>query len=230
MKISERQEYINLHNDREDLLLLQISDIHLWFSIKILEVLEKTIEKHKPDLVVLTGDYFDIPRGAYNFRDFLLRISLRYQVVFIKGNHDTLYGSTIFNLLLDIPNCHCIDDKMFLYESKKGYSYMISSWKNRFNLSKKTNHNNIVLLHNPEKIDENELQHIDIILAGHLHGGQVIFYKSIGTANFPGKFFYKYCMDRTRIKDTILVVSKGLGDTLPIRWNCPKEVILIHIS
>lgn len=230
MNISERREYINLYKKNEDLSILQISDIHLWFSVKILTKLKKIIEQNNPDLVILTGDYYDIPRGAYNFREFLSKISLKYTLIFIKGNHDTLYGASVSNLLLDIPNCYSVDDTTFEYQSKRGYFYTISSWKNRQYLSKKANHINIVLLHNPEKINENELQNIDIILSGHLHGGQFIFFKSKNKVNFPGIFFYKYCVDRKQIKNTTLLVSKGLGDTLPIRWNCPKEVIIIHIN
>jgi hypothetical protein len=46
---------------------------------------------------------------------------------------------------------------------------------------------------------------------------------------FPGAFFYPYCFLNDRCGSARLVVSRGVSDLLPIRWNCPREVVLCHI-
>lgn len=230
MKIIERYEHIDFHNGLENLTIVHISDVHLWYATSILKELEIIILKNNPDLVILTGDYYDLPKGAHNFRSFLCKISLTYTVVFIKGNHDSIYGKKISNLLLNIPNCICAEHSIFSYQSKHGYFYQITSWGNRRELICNHHTKNIVLIHNPEKIIEKELQNIHLILAGHLHGGQFIFAKTQDKGNFPGNLFYKYCIDRKQIKETTLVVSKGLGDTFPVRFNCPREVVIINIA
>ena len=139
MKIEERRESIKLLDGLENLSILHISDIHLWYSTGILDALAGLISKHNPDIIVLTGDYYDIPRGAYNFRRFLMQISQDYQIVFIWGNHDTLYGPKVSNLILDIPNCICVEDLVFKYRSKKGYLYNITEWTNKNNLPNRAN-------------------------------------------------------------------------------------------
>lgn len=85
-------------------------------------------------------------------------------------------------------------------------------------------------MHNPEKINDKELANIQVILAGHLHGGQFIFFKTKKKENFPGCLLYKHCSDRKQIHNTTIIVSKGLGDTFPFRLNCPKEMVKILIE
>ena len=208
---------------------MHITDIHLWYSVRILETLEESIIRINPDLIILTGDYYDLPKGAHNFREFLSKVSLRHTLIFIRGNHDKMYGTGVSDLLLNIPNCFCVETSLYKHKSKQGCCYNITSWKNRNNLPNNSSEKNIVLIHNPEKIKENELSKIHLILAGHLHGVQFIFFKTKNSSHFPGNILYKYCLDRKQIMNTTLIVSKGLGDTFPFRLNCPKEIVLITI-
>lgn len=230
MKITERKESIDLLDGRENLSILHLSDIHLWYSTNILKFLEERIEHHKPDLIFMTGDYYDGPRGAFNLRTFLIRIAQKHLVLFIRGNHDILYGKKIADLILDIPNCFCVENSVFIYQSKTGFRYNITSWINRDRLPKGTDDINIILVHNPEKIREAELTDIHLILAGHLHGGQIVLFKTKTNDHFPGNLFFKYCTDRKQIGKTTLIVSRGVGDTLPVRLNCPKEVVQLTIK
>ena len=230
MKITVRKENINFYDGKDRLKLIHLSDFHIRYSTAVLEQLLKSMYKYNPDLIVMTGDYFDIPRGAYYFREFLFKISKDYPVLFIRGNHDFMYGKKIANLFIDIPNCFCVEDSIFRYESRKGFIYNFTSWKNKLKLPFAEYEKNIVLIHNPEKIQKKKLDGIHLVLAGHLHGGQFVFFSTKNTSHFPGNLLYKYCVDRKQINNTTLLVSKGLGDTLPLRWNCPKELIEIIIS
>jgi predicted MPP superfamily phosphohydrolase len=151
-------------------------------------------------------------------------------MVFIRGNHDFLYGSRIASLLLGIPNCYCVEHDLYTFTSRKGHVYNITSWNKRHLLQKETMERNIVLIHNPEQLKEKELPGIDLILAGHLHGGQFIFFQTKTNAHFPGCLLYNYCTDRKQVNGTTVIVSKGLADTFPIRLNCAKEVIKINIT
>jgi len=230
MNIQLREETLAWHKGQESLTLLHISDIHVRFSKGILEKLKAIILQHHPDLIIFTGDYFDIPRGAHLFRDFLCTISLSYKIVFIRGNHDFVYGSRIANLLIGIPNCHCVESSVYTFISRNGFVYNITSWEQRHRLKQQTAEKNIVLIHNPEKLKENEMEGIDLILAGHLHGGQFILFSTAASNHFPGCLLYKHCTDRKQLTSTTLIVSKGLGDTFPLRFNCAKEVIQICIT
>ncbi|MCC6815846.1 MAG: metallophosphoesterase [Saprospiraceae bacterium] len=230
MELIERQEKINFFGGKENFSIIHISDIHLWYSTRILKKIKAIIFSNNPDLIFLTGDYYDIPKGAYNFREFLCDISQAYTIIFIKGNHDTIYGTKISNLLLGIQNCFSVENELFIYKSKQGNTYNITSWRNKQNLPNNKTETNIVLIHNPEKINTKELTNIQLILAGHLHGGQFIFFKTKKNSNFPGCLLYKHCVDRKQILNTTIVVSKGLGDTFPFRLNCSREIVKIIIE
>lgn len=230
MEVVVRQETISFYGGLENLSIIHISDIHLWYSTRVLQKLQTLITLNSPDLIILTGDYYDLPKGASNFREFLCTVSLKHTIVFIKGNHDNIYGAKTFNLLFNIPNCFSVETEIYKFQSKRGNRYYITSWENRNNLPQMGNGKNIVLIHDPEKIKEKELSNIHLILAGHLHGGQFVFFKTKNNANFPACLLYKHCTDRKNINETILIVSKGLGDTFPFRINCPREIVKISIK
>lgn len=229
MKIRTREEKIQLFGGKEQLTFLHISDVHVWFSNRVLDELRKIIYKTTPDLVILTGDYYDTPKGARLFKSFMAEVAGFFPIVFIKGNHDSLWGKKVFNQLLSIPNCYYVEDDFYSFVSSRGNKYNIGGWKHRGLFESKRHEKNIVLLHNPGKLNEIECKHIDLVLAGHLHGGQFILFTS-DQSHYPGSLLYKYCTDRKQINGTTLIVSKGIGDTFPFRINCPKEVVRITIE
>lgn len=67
-----------------------------------------------------------------------------------------------------------------------------------------------------------------LVLAGHLHGCQLVAFE-YGDRLFPGAFFYPYCCLRRRYRTSRLVVSRGVSDLVPIRWRCPREVVLCEV-
>jgi predicted MPP superfamily phosphohydrolase len=67
-----------------------------------------------------------------------------------------------------------------------------------------------------------------LILAGHLHGCQLVAFQYRDRL-FPGAMFYPYCYMRYRRGSTQLVVSRGVSDRVPIRWRCPREVVLCYV-
>lgn len=230
MAIAIRQERLNLFDGKENLSIFHISDTHLKFSVLRLKIIRAKIEEKKPDLILLTGDYYDLPIGASHFRKFLVDIAETNTIAFIKGNHDSIFGAKISNFLLGIPNCYSVENSLYRFKSRNGYFYNITSWTNKDYLPLNKDEKNIVLIHNPEKIITNEVSNIDLILAGHLHGGQFIFFKTKRGSNFPACVLYNHCADRKQIENTTLIVSKGLGDTFPFRFNCPKEIVHIRID
>ena len=229
MRISTREEKVSLFHGREQLSILHISDVHVWFSRRVLEELKRIIFKSAPDLIILTGDYYDTPKGARLFKAFMSEVADFFTIVFIKGNHDTLWGKKVFDQLLGIPNCFYVEDDPYSFVSPRGNKYNIGTWKHQSMFEDKRHEKNIVLIHNPEKLNILGLKYIDLVLAGHLHGGQFIFFTS-NQSQYPGSLLYKYCTDRRQINDTTLIVSKGIGDTFPFRINCPKEVVRITIE
>ncbi|MEN3039186.1 MAG: hypothetical protein ABDI07_08580, partial [Candidatus Kryptonium sp.] len=69
-----------------------------------------------------------------------------------------------------------------------------------------------------------------IFLAGHTHGGQVVF-SFFGYKLIPSKIESKYASGYYYLNSMLINVNRGLGFTLaPIRFNAPAEVTLIKLS
>ncbi|HZK82747.1 MAG TPA: hypothetical protein VFC46_16805, partial [Humisphaera sp.] len=85
----------------------------------------------------------------------------------------------------------------------------------------------IVLSHFPDHLKRTGGLKADLFLAGHTHGGQICL--PGGKPLMSHDSLPRYlCTGAHRVGDTWLVVNRGLGFTgLPIRANCPPEVIEI---
>lgn len=232
MDILLRRESLNLWGGIENMKIFHISDIHLKWNSKKLDFIYNSMMTHQPELVIFTGDYYDIPSGLKLFVDFVRMISANFKCVFICGNHENWFWSKerLVKKLKAIPNVVNVESVDFNYISKKGFNYLITSNFHRINFGATVEKKSIALIHNPENIVETNVAGIDLILAGHLHGGQFIFRKHSDHSCFPGNMIYRYCVDRVKIGGATLIVSKGIGDTLPFRYNCPKEIVLIEIE
>ena len=86
----------------------------------------------------------------------------------------------------------------------------------------------ILCAHNPRVWKIARDQGYDLVLAGHLHGCQVVAFEYRDRL-YPGALFYPYCYLSHQRGSTRLVVSRGVSDLVPIRWRCPREVVLCYV-
>jgi uncharacterized protein len=86
----------------------------------------------------------------------------------------------------------------------------------------------VLCAHNPRVWKRARRQGYDLVLAGHLHGCQIVAFE-FRDRLFPGAVFYPYCCLSRQLGSTRLVVSRGVSDLVPIRWRCPREVVVCHV-
>jgi predicted MPP superfamily phosphohydrolase len=220
-----RKEVILLEN-APNFSILYLSDLHLnRFSQRLMDNIKNCIEMQNPDIILLGGDYADTQRGFFYFDQFLQFLSQRKNVFAIAGNHDYFWG------MEKIKNA-CEKYKISWLENQFK-TLTINHLKINIVGTKPQNSSNnadfnILCLHEPIDIRPFHDQ-FDLVFAGHLHGCQVVFWET-EKGLFPGKFFYKWNILKTQIGNCIYLISKGLGDTLPIRFNCMREVILVKCT
>lgn len=89
----------------------------------------------------------------------------------------------------------------------------------------------ILLAHNPEYFDEYADWGADLVLSGHVHGG-IMRLPCLGGVISPKLvLFPKYDGGLFRKKESIMVLSRGLGmHTIPIRIFNPGELVVIHLK
>lgn len=89
---------------------------------------------------------------------------------------------------------------------------------------------NILLTHNPIYFEVYEKSGVDLILAGHVHGGIIRIPFKGGLLSPDQEWFPKYYHGLYTINDTNMIVSAGLGnDTVNFRIFNPFEMNLITL-
>jgi predicted MPP superfamily phosphohydrolase len=71
-------------------------------------------------------------------------------------------------------------------------------------------------------------QRIDLVLAGHVHGGQVRL-PPFGSILVPSRCGRRYDHGAFEEAGTLLHVSRGLSGEHPVRYNCVPEVTLLTL-
>ncbi|MDD7909505.1 metallophosphoesterase [Pseudovibrio exalbescens] len=86
----------------------------------------------------------------------------------------------------------------------------------------------LLLAHEPD-IFEEPMDRVGLVLSGHTHGGQVRL-PFLGALTVPSRFGTKYAQGLFRRGGTRLLVTAGLGcSRLPLRFNCPPEIMLVDL-
>lgn len=91
-------------------------------------------------------------------------------------------------------------------------------------------HFTVLLSHRPDLFDTYCGAGVDLVLSGHAHGGQIRL-PFLGGIFAPNQgFFPQYTEGSHTYKDTTMIVSRGLGNSLfPFRVNNPPELVVVHL-
>ncbi|HPF83305.1 MAG TPA: metallophosphoesterase [Bacilli bacterium] len=244
LKVKEyKLESPTIVSEYNGLKIIHISDIHYGISInkKDLEKIVKDINSKKPDLVFLTGDLVDGKITAEQHKEItkvLSKIEASIGKYAVIGNHDHFYkkwnelisesGFTNLNDTYDIVYKDSyksifiagISDSIYATKKIKDRSKVIFDYLNGNEIDNSIY--KILLVHEPDDVDDIDYGKFDVILSGHSHNGQVrlpfigALYTPIGCK--------KYYKEYYKLNDTDLYISSGLGTTvLPIRlFNRPS--------
>lgn len=229
-------ENANLPSSFYGLKIAHISDIHYGQTIKKKELqnIVNKINDLKPDIVVLTGDLLDnkktiSEKEIKNIINQLKSINATIGKFAIQGEHD--FDKDIWSTIIKESQFVNLNDTYELiykdgYEPilLAGLSTNLRGTKNAkdkitpinnyitSNLEEKQNHHpnfNILLLHEPDFIDQITYQNYHLILAGHSHKGQIIL-PVVGPITKPTGA-KKYYNEYYQLENTDFYISSGLG-------------------
>lgn len=248
--------YIEYSNDRvpeafSGYKIVHISDLHNKSFGKNQERLLKKIKEESPDIIFITGDLVD--RRKYNLEVALTFVEGAVKIApvyYVPGNHEAWSGQyeTIKNKLVSF-NVKVLDDEKVKINKKNEFIDLIglkdpdfhtSSYvegndtlamkNNLSDLSAKENFQ-ILLSHRPELIYLYANENIDLIFSGHAHGGQFRL-PFIGGIIAPDQgFFPEYTSGLYEKKQSTLIVSRGLGNSIiPIRLLNQPEIVVLTIK
>ena len=226
-----RRENVGSTGSPHRLRIAHLSDLHLWFSARKLEAIEEILAPWQPDVLALTGDYADTPRGQRLAAEWIARMADCHPVCWVAGNHDRWWGPTFLKTITAAPNAHSVDRGDAWITSASGCRYRFTSAERIAGRATEIcrREPTVLLLHDPADIEPETLRFggIDVVLAGHLHGGQITLWRDRRGRPQPATLFYPGLVERASIGAATLIVSRGLGDTLPVRFRAPQEIVMV---
>ena len=208
-----REETVAL--PRPGVRLLYASDLHLGrrWTRNVPDLLTDTVDRAAPDVVLLGGDLVDGPRGLRHVRATVEALARRAVVAAVPGNHDALAGRAAVRKQVVLGGGAWLPDG----ELTTGGLRVVAS---------PDEGGDVLCGHVPWVFPRAVRAGIALTLAGHLHGCQAALWTRRGRM-YPGAFVYRWNGLRFSDGDSTLLVSRGAGDTVPVRWNCPREVLLV---
>jgi len=86
----------------------------------------------------------------------------------------------------------------------------------------------LVITHSPDLVDHPAIGEVSLVLAGHTHGGQVRI-PGIGAIYTSARRPRERASGLIEIGSTLLYISRGAGEGIPLRVNCPRELTLLTL-
>ena len=210
-----------------------ISDLHIakyekWRLKRIIN----QINKLNPDLVLCGGDYIEGHTGknTLSIEEQAKELAkIKAPFVSVLGNHDGWYDKYSVKKALEengIIVLHNTSTKVGdLYIA--GVEDLQTGFPDSDTALENTEFPRILLTHTPD-IYYDVKQDVDLILAGHVHGGQVRvpFY---GALLVPSKYGNKFSCGDFKETQNRMIVTKGLGTSiLGVRFNDIPEIVVLE--
>lgn len=230
----------NLPQSFNGIKIVQLSDFHsFWFGPREKRVL-KILEDIKPDFIFITGDFVLEITDLKKVKEFWRELGKKFKnrIFAVLGNHDHWHKDfKILESFLKESQIVILNNENIKIERGSEYIFLIGvddPFTERDNLSGalkriEAEKIKILLVHSPDIIDQAVGQDIDLVLAGHTHGGQVNipFFSRFW---IPSKYGSKYASGLFEIKSTYLYVNRGIGTAIiPVRFNSLPEITLIEL-
>jgi predicted MPP superfamily phosphohydrolase len=214
--------------------IVHLSDLHISGKVPI-EYFEEVVRLSnalEPDLVAITGDLVEANKAIDSVSDVLSGLTARYRVYFILGNHDAkvdhrrLRGSLVDCGLVDLGGrwmqALIHDCPVVLAGCERPWFRAVPDMSKAPDKSQGALR--LLLSHTPDQLEWARSHQFDLMLAGHLHGGQIRL-PLVGPVISPSRAGAKYSCGLFHAAPTILHVTRGVSGEYPIRMNCPPEIV-----
>ena len=206
--------------------LMYVSDIHLrrGRSDKLCRQVIESVHQCDIDVVLLGGDLVDGPSELSKLSDLVAGLCEVAPVLAMGGNHDSYIGIQRVRDAVVNGGGKWIHDGI----ARVMHGSRLIAVSGPDAAPQADGDVRILCAHNPRVWKTARHSGYDLVLAGHLHGCQVVAFEYRDRL-FPGAILYPYCYLSHQCGATRLVVSRGVSDLVPIRWRCPREVVLCYV-
>lgn len=238
----------DLPSDIKQLRIAYLSDIHagFYFPQSRVDSLIQRVNALNADLVLLGGDYAVDSDGAIEFFRNLPRISARYGVFAVMGNHDrtapesnlthlrsAMYNAGVTPLVNEVASVRIGMSDVYI----AGIDDVNNGWPDLKSVASQLRQEDFVIFlsHSPEvtsdaltATDRNGRRGwFDLGLFGHTHGGQIaVLGQFLGISKVEGRYEQGWLRENR----ADILISRGVGTSvLPIRFLRRPQIHQITI-
>ena len=220
--------------------IAHLSDLHLGVPSRSRRAVERAVawvEERQPDLVAVTGDLLARPRAAPELHDLLARLGRPFVVL---GNHevaetrDPFSRAAVFDkraaveLLVDDARTLDLRGRRVQVVGVDPAAYR-RAVSRPHRLADASADLRILLCHFPYVLDRLPRGAFDLVLAGHMHDGQITVPYGFGKLRLahPRARYARGLYERN---GTVMHVSAGLGTTfVPFRFAARPEATELRL-
>jgi predicted MPP superfamily phosphohydrolase len=232
--------------------LAVVADIHAGSRSSPLAVVKEVVETTnslQADVILLLGDLVHASAHASSYLSVLSEFEAKEGVWACLGNHE--HGFVWYSRYLGASRAPSVDRWRDLYATAgiqllanearpllKGRSriWLVGvddAYSGHDDLAAalaqaRTDEFCLAVTHSPDLADHPRVREVDLVLAGHTHGGQIRL-PFMGPVFAPCRRFRRRASGLVSVNGTAMYVTRGAGEALPIRLNCPREIPLLTL-
>lgn len=218
----------------DGLTILHLTDLHLCGTPDrhfYRHVIERCLRDGVPDLVAVTGDIVD---SSWHHRWVVPVLGrLRWQIAGfgILGNHDAWRDEVSIRRRMRRTGLNCLGNGWQQIDVR-GHPMLVIGHEGPWftPLPDLTGAPGdcfrLLLSHTPDNLPWARRHKVDLMLAGHVHGGQIRL-PVIGSMFVPSRYSRRYDCGTFYAAPTVMHVSRGLAGQHPLRLFCRPEVTRI---
>ncbi len=213
----------------DGLTIVQVSDLHFspCYRREFFEAVIDEAARWDGDLVAFTGDLLDDLETLDWVEPIMSRLRGRVGQFAILGNHDHRLRPGRARRALRRAGFVDLDGR-WLRLGLEGVTLALGGtsepWGPKLDYDAMPEADFRVLLsHSPDQFPRAQARGVDLVLAGHNHGGQVRL-PVLGPILMPSRYSRHFDRGFFRAGSSLLYVSQGVGGKHPIRYGCHPEI------
>lgn len=217
----------------DGLTILHISDWHFMGTVDkdFFEYVADLLSANPVDLVCFSGDLIDNMDCVDWIPDTLGKLSGKYGNYFILGNHDWYQEPEVIRDAMHNIGWTDVSSrtrKLSINNVSLQLGGDETPWMGSQPEFDSDSDFRLLLCHTPDNFKDAQRAGVQLMLAGHNHGGQVQL-PVIGPVYSPSKYGTLYASGIFWSKPTLMHVSRGLSGRHPFRYRCLPEVTRITL-
>lgn len=210
------------------------------YQAKHLQYVVKRINDQHPDIVLLIGDYVNMHAEDMSYpisktAEELSKIKSKAGTYTVLGNHDYYREGEKIKKVLSEKGIVVLENQSKIVNINgkdvwiAGIEDLVTGFPRLSKALKFCGEPTILLSHQPD-IFPYVPKKVNLTVAGHTHGGQVVL-PFVGALVVPSRYGTKYACGFFEEDGRKMIVTKGIGTSiLPIRINCMPEVVVIEFE